>query len=114
MGERGGFGRSRARSTNAVLSVALDDQTIADIASRVAEEIRATLRDTTGEDGQWPAWMDIETAARFLDVSVERLRKLVARREIPFAQASEGRRVFFGQRELDAWMQAQVRQPRAR
>jgi excisionase family DNA binding protein len=52
----------------------------------------------------WPEWMRIETAARYLDVPVERVRKLVARRKIPFHQEGRGCRVFFARRDLDAWM----------
>jgi excisionase family DNA binding protein len=48
--------------------------------------------------------MNTSTAARYLDVSPERVRKLQARREIPFAQEAPGCRVSFSRRELDAWM----------
>jgi excisionase family DNA binding protein len=55
----------------------------------------------------WPEWMNVETAAAYLDSSVERLRKLVARRQIPFVQEGPGCRVFFRRSDLDAWMEKQ-------
>jgi excisionase family DNA binding protein len=53
-----------------------------------------------------PEWMNVNTAARYLDVSTERVRKLVARREIPFTQEAPGCRVFFSRSDLDAWMRS--------
>lgn len=77
----------------------LNDQALAKIAAAVAT-------DTTTTD-TWPGWMNVETAARYLDVSPERVRKLVARRQIPYAQEAPGCRVFFARNELDHWMQIQ-------
>ena len=51
-----------------------------------------------------PEWMSVESAARYLDVSPERVRKLVARRTIPHYQEGPGCRVFLRRRELDEWM----------
>jgi excisionase family DNA binding protein len=48
--------------------------------------------------------MAIETAARYLDVSPQRLRKQVAHRQIPFHQEDKGCRVLFRRSELDDWM----------
>jgi excisionase family DNA binding protein len=59
----------------------------------------------------WPGWMNVATVARYLDVSPERVRKLVARREIPFTQEAPGCRVFFSRCDLDAWMRSSA-QPR--
>ncbi len=55
----------------------------------------------------WPQWMTVETAARYLDVSPGRLRKLVARRQVPFAQEGKGCRLNFSRDDLDQWMRAQ-------
>lgn len=52
----------------------------------------------------WPEWMSVETAARYLDVPVERLRKLTTRRSVPFHQEGKGCRVFYSRAELDEWM----------
>ncbi|MBA3844185.1 MAG: helix-turn-helix domain-containing protein, partial [Actinobacteria bacterium] len=54
----------------------------------------------------WPEWMGVETAARYLDVSPQRLRKLVAAGSIPHVQEGPGCRVFFGRADLDRWMRA--------
>jgi excisionase family DNA binding protein len=77
--------------------VVLDDDALATIAVAVPA---VPLRD--GE--QWPQWMSVETASRYLDVPPERLRKLKERREIPFHQEGVGCRVFFARRDLDEWM----------
>jgi excisionase family DNA binding protein len=45
--------------------------------------------------------MSVETAARYLDVSPERVRKLQARGVLPYYQEGPGCRVFFNRRELD-------------
>jgi excisionase family DNA binding protein len=52
----------------------------------------------------WPEWMSVETTARYLDVTEERIRKLKDRREIPYYQDGPGCRVFFRRAELDDWM----------
>lgn len=57
----------------------------------------------------WPQWMGVETAARYLDVSPQRLRKLVAAGSVPYVQEGPGCRVFFGRAELDRWMRAWAR-----
>jgi excisionase family DNA binding protein len=74
--------------------VELDQQALDDIA--------AALSPTTADS--WPAWMSVDTAARYLDVSPERLRKLQARRAIPYHQEGTGCRVLFCRRDLDNWM----------
>jgi excisionase family DNA binding protein len=58
-----------------------------------------------------PEWMNVETAAAYLDCTPERLRKLIARREIPFHQEAPGCRIFFRRQELDEWMTASRRGP---
>jgi excisionase family DNA binding protein len=66
-------------------------------------EIREQVRVEIGA-AAWPEWMAIETAARYLDAPIERLRKLKERGEIPFHQEGPGCRVFFARQDLDAWM----------
>jgi excisionase family DNA binding protein len=60
----------------------------------------------TPEREPWPHWMSTETAAAYLDCSVERVRKLVARRQIPFAQEGHGCRLEFSRDDLDEWMRS--------
>jgi excisionase family DNA binding protein len=79
----------------------LGDDQLAELAERVAEILGV---DTSRDRDPWPEWMSITTAARYLDVPVERLRKLKDRGQIPFAQEACGYRVFFRRSDLDAWM----------
>lgn len=51
-----------------------------------------------------PEWLSVESAARYLDVSPERVRKLIARRAIPHYQDGPACRIFLRRRELDEWM----------
>ena len=60
-----------------------------------------------------PEWLSVESAARYLDISPERVRKLIARRAIPYYQDAPGCRVFLRRRELDDCMSA-LRIPPAR
>jgi excisionase family DNA binding protein len=73
------------------------------LAAAVSERILARLHTTTAAES-WPEWMAIETAARYLDVSPQRLRKLVAQRRIPYHQEDKGCRILFRRRDLDDWM----------
>jgi excisionase family DNA binding protein len=87
------------------------------IVDGLREQLRAELRVAVRaevEAAAWPEWMAIETAARYLDVTVERVRKLHARREIPFYQEGKGCRVFFRRSELDEWMARSRIAPRRR
>lgn len=75
-------------------------------------EIIAELR--AGRDGSaWPEWMSASTAAAYLDISLERLWKLKARRAIPYYQAGAGCRVHFRQADLDGWMNGFKTEPAA-
>jgi excisionase family DNA binding protein len=71
--------------------------------NELREELLADLRAEQGVP-TWPGWMSVDTASRYLDCPVERVRKLVARREIPFAQEGPGCRIFFNRSDLDRWM----------
>jgi excisionase family DNA binding protein len=55
---------------------------------------------------QWPEWLSISTAAVYLDMSEERVRKLQARGVLPYHQEGPGCRVFFKRTDLDATMEA--------
>jgi excisionase family DNA binding protein len=71
------------------------------ITAEVTERVRATLRATAEP---WPRWMKIDTAARYLDCTPGRLRKLVQRDQIPHIQDGPRTRVFFDRDQLDRWM----------
>jgi hypothetical protein len=45
-------------------------------------------------------------------VTVERVRKLKDRRDVPFTQQAANCRVFFNRSELDAWMASMQRRAR--
>ena len=83
------------------VSLSLDEALIGSIAERVAS-LLSSERPT--EESAWPEWMNVETLARYLDCSPERIRKLVARREIPFAQEAAGCRISFRRQSIDAWL----------
>ena len=101
-----GAGPNGIASLTVELPVALVDALVGATADRVLERVDADrLSQPT-----WPEWMSVDTAARYLDVSPERVRKLQSRREIPFHQEASGCRVLFRRDDLDEWMQ-RFRQP---
>src|SRR5579864_8066741 len=76
----------------------------AELRDQLREELLAELR----RDGErWPEYMDVKTAAAYLGVSVQRVRKLKDRRAIPYFQEAENCRVFFKRSDLDEWMREQ-------
>jgi excisionase family DNA binding protein len=86
----------------------LPEEALEAVAERVAAMLRLSSEDR--DDAGWPEWMGVETAARYLDVSPERVRKLQARGLLPYYQEGPGCRLFFNRRELDAAM-ADLRMP---
>lgn len=92
-----------------VLAFELPASVVDAIAQRAAERAAELVLEQQGRDAAgWPEWMSAPTAARYLDVSEERIRKLVQRRKIPFAQEAPGYRVFFHRPDLDAHMAEQL------
>lgn len=77
------------------------------------EKLAAKLLAAGALDTPQSAWMNVDSAARYLDVSPQRLRKLQARREVPYYQEAPGCRVLFRRTELDQWM-SQHHQPERR
>lgn len=49
----------------------------------------------------WPEHMSVETAARYLDMTREALRKLVQRRKVAYSQECKGGRLSFARIDLD-------------
>jgi excisionase family DNA binding protein len=86
------------------MTLSLPSETVAALAEAAAEIALARLREQNAGGCEWPEWMSVETAARYLDVPEERVRKLKERREIPYYQEAPGCRVFFRRSELDDWM----------
>jgi excisionase family DNA binding protein len=87
------------------LTISLSDEQLAAFADALAPLVAKRLDRVQSEP--WPEWMSVETAARYLDCSPERLRKLCQRDQIPYYQdGGKGHRVFFDREQLDAWMQS--------
>ena len=92
------------------LRLLIQGEQVSALAALVANLLRAQPQPSGSES--WPEWMNVDTAARYLDCTPERVRKLVARREIPYHQEAPGCRIFFRRPELDTWMAASRRGPR--
>lgn len=88
----------------------LPAEAVEEIARLAAEIAAGQLAERAAST--WPEWMSVETAARYLDVPVERVRKLKDRLEIPHYQEAPGCRVFFRRTELDEWMLGSRREAR--
>jgi excisionase family DNA binding protein len=91
----------RDHGTAITLQIVLDETALDMLAARVAHLVQ--VDDSTPPE-PWPEWMSVTTAAAYLDVPVERLRKLKERGRIPFSQEGRGCRVFFRRSDLDSWM----------
>jgi excisionase family DNA binding protein len=92
------------------LTLKVPEELVERVAKRAAELVLVALeRDAE----RWPEWLSVETAARYLDVSPERVRKLQARGDLPFYQEAPGCRVLFSRRELDDWLACFRRSSRA-
>lgn len=85
------------------LGVSIPDSVIEALATAVCERLLPALQ-AAGRGEPWPEWMAIETASRYLDVSPQRIRKLVSHRQIPFHQEDRGCRILFRRADLDEWM----------
>jgi excisionase family DNA binding protein len=85
------------------LSLALPPETVEALAERAAAIVLTRLDNRSTSDA-WPEFMNVATAARYLDVSEERIRKLKDRRQIPYYQGGPRCRVSFRRTELDTWM----------
>ena len=82
------------------MKIELTDETLQQLVEEVVYRVRAELEPSE----QRQEWLSVESAARHLDVSAERIRKLAAVRDLPYYQEAPGCRVFFRRSELDAWM----------
>jgi excisionase family DNA binding protein len=92
------------------VAITVPAEAIEVIVEMTVERVRAELGDRGDE--AWPEWMSVPTAARYLDISEERLRKLIGRRQVPFYQEGPGCRISFCRSELDEWMQRFRREAR--
>ena len=91
----GGDPRTNNPTTLGVITLDLDQ-----LVERIADLVLARLNEER-ESGS--PWMDVSGAAAYLGVPVERIRKLIAGRRIPFHQERPGSRISFHRAELDDW-----------
>jgi excisionase family DNA binding protein len=84
------------------LTAIFGPQAVAALEALIDARVEAALATSRGSNG--PEWLSVESAARYLDVSPERVRKLQARGELPFHQEAIGARVFFRRSDLDEAM----------
>ena len=76
---------------------ALFDRLAARVAAVVLERLGHVSNDDPGE------WLDSRTAAEYLGVHRDTLRKLAAERAIPVHQDGRGCKLFFRRADLDEW-----------
>lgn len=91
------------------LRLLIQGEQVSALAALVAELLHTQGQPSATDT--WPEWMNVDTAASYLDCTPERVRKLVARREIPYHQEAPRCRIFFRRQELDTWMAASRRGP---
>jgi hypothetical protein len=70
----------------------------------VEDRIAEALADLRRDSDRWPPYMDVPTAARYLGVAQERVRKLIARRAVAIVQEAPRHRVTLARDDLDALM----------
>jgi excisionase family DNA binding protein len=105
---QGGSGRDAALSAAVSIRVELElngARVPVMLGSAAVAAIAAAVARNEHDEG-WPDWMGVETTARYLDVSPERVRKLIAARRIPYSQEAPGCRVFMRRSALDGWMES--------
>jgi excisionase family DNA binding protein len=89
-------GRAAAASVPVEVTVTVE---LGVLVERVAAALAARLEAPASSP-----WLDVNGAASYLACSRERVRKLVARKEVPFHQEGPGSRIFFNRGELDEWL----------
>lgn len=76
---------------------ALVDKLVARVAAAVVEHLGRASNDDSAE------WLDSRSAAEYLGVHGDTLRKLTAERAIPVHQDGRGCKLFFRRSDLDEW-----------
>jgi len=76
---------------------ALVDKLVARVAAAVVEHLGRASSDDSGE------WLDSRSAAEYLGIHRDTLRKLAAERAIPVHQDARGCKLFFRRSDLDEW-----------
>jgi excisionase family DNA binding protein len=74
------------------------------VLDRIADRVLVQLEPPNGSP-----WMNLNTAAEYLDWSPKRLYNLVASNEIPHRK--QGNRLLFNRQELDRWLDLHYQGP---
>jgi len=82
------------------VKIELPSEALDELVSEVTRRVLAELEPVENRQ----EWLSVESAAYHLDVSAERVRKLIARRAITYYQDGPGCRVSLRRSELDEWM----------
>ncbi len=83
--------------TELMVLEALVDKLVARVAAAVVEHLGRTASDDPAE------WLDSRSAAEYLGVHRDTLRKLAAEHAIPVHQGGHGCKLFFRRSDLDEW-----------
>jgi len=77
------------------------DQLLRRLADLVAERLGVRLSDEATQTAD--EWMDARSAAEYLGIHRDTLRKLAAERAVPVHQDGPGCKLYFRRGELDEW-----------
>ena len=83
---------------------AVVDELITAIVERIADAVAARIAQASGD--ALPEWLDSRSAAEYLGLHPDTVRKLAAERAIPAEQDGPGCKLFFLRRDLDTWRRA--------
>ena len=86
------------------LSRVVIDQLLSRLADLISERLVGRLADTSERKAE--EWMDARSAAEYLGLHRDTVRKLAAERSLPAHQDGPGCKLFFRRGELDEWRQA--------
>jgi hypothetical protein len=84
------------------VKVELPKEFIEQVAQRAAALVLAQLNGQHA--AQWPHWMRLPTAAKYLDLTDAALRKRAERGELSYSQEGPGCALWFARADLDSFM----------
>jgi len=96
-GEGRGMPFADAPGPELLVLEALVDKLVARVAAAVVEHLGRASSDDSAE------WLDSRSAAEYLGVHRDTLRKLAAERAVPVHQDGRGCKLFFRRSDLDEW-----------
>lgn len=92
---------ARALATDAASDRALIDHALGRLADRVVDRLMERTEARRSNDAT--TWLDARSAAEYLGLHRDTLRKLAARRAIPTHQDGPGCKLYFRRDELNEW-----------